>query len=83
MARDDKKRKKERKQRNAELRGQHTFREETRDPRTRWQNLKFGNHDQTWSPQWSGVKLPVETPGDLDGYVELTELAKQTGTESN
>lgn len=77
MSRDDKKRKKERKARNAEARARPLVFGEPRVGRWR-DGIRFGKHpDAVWNPQWSGVKVPVDLadPNHMDGVVELTALA--------
>ena len=78
MSRDDAKRKKERKARNKANR--EALLKPTGIPgRNRWQgevSFKFGRHpDANWNVKFSGVKIPIEDPSDIEGAVELTELA--------
>ena len=86
MARDDKKRKKERKARNAEARA-HSMDNFGEARVGRWRDgIRFGKHpDAVWHPQWSGVKIAVDLDDEnhMDGVVELTDLALNGSKDSN
>jgi hypothetical protein len=84
MSRDDKKRKKERKMRNKHHRD-HLLDHAVGN--NHWQgsvSFQMGKDPRTkLNLNWSGVKVPVDDPTNLEGVVELTDLAKDENPTRN